>query len=257
MKIKCPHCRKELRPEDINISRNTGYCPDCRELFQLSGLLDSQADSTAAAEDDQVLSRGVPSGTRVLCRGNTVVVSTHYSRLVLCFLLPFTLVWSGMSLGGIYGPQIVHRQFNPAASLGGLPFLLGTLFLGALIVYTLFGKVVLWLNDDGVTFQRCCLRAPVHEYDIPDDSSYDRLAQSGGSDNAPQHWWSPRHWSWNQLRNVVIERSDRRRSLFSPAYSSSETLSLPYLPEKRRRFLIAMLRQEARRRRLHLNVIQL
>ena len=56
------------------------------------------------------------------------------------FLIPFTAVWSGLSLWGIYGSQIATGKFNAAASLAGLPFLLGTIVLISVIAHMLFGR---------------------------------------------------------------------------------------------------------------------
>ena len=52
-------------------------------------------------------------------------------------------VWSGFSLGGIYGSQIAAGEFNLGLSLFGIPFVLGTLFFGSLAVMTVRGKVVI------------------------------------------------------------------------------------------------------------------
>ena len=54
-------------------------------------------------------------------------------------LIPFTAVWSGFSLWGIYGSQIASGKFDAAASLAGLPFVLGTVVLVSVIVHMLFG----------------------------------------------------------------------------------------------------------------------
>ena len=55
------------------------------------------------------------------------------------FLIPFTAVWSGFSLWGIYGPQIAAGKFDALASLAGLPFVLGTVVLISVIIHLLFG----------------------------------------------------------------------------------------------------------------------
>lgn len=56
------------------------------------------------------------------------------------FLIPFTAVWSGLSLWGIYGSQFAKGKFDPAASLTGLPFVIGTAVLLAVIANMLFGR---------------------------------------------------------------------------------------------------------------------
>ena len=61
------------------------------------------------------------------------------------FLLPFTLVWVGGSLGGIYGTQIVQGKFNWMMSLFGLPFLVGSVALIGLTIMAVAGRTVVEL----------------------------------------------------------------------------------------------------------------
>ncbi|MFM2211145.1 MAG: hypothetical protein RL639_339 [Verrucomicrobiota bacterium] len=61
------------------------------------------------------------------------------------FLVPFTLVWAGGSLGGIYGTQIAKGEFNLMMSLFGLPFLLGSVALIGLTVMTVCGRTIVEL----------------------------------------------------------------------------------------------------------------
>ena len=65
------------------------------------------------------------------------------------FLVPFMLIWSGGSLGGIYGTQIAKQQFSLLQSLFGIPFLLGTLFFGFITLMMTFGKVELSIDRQG------------------------------------------------------------------------------------------------------------
>lgn len=64
---------------------------------------------------------------------------------IAVFLVPFTLVWAGGSLGGIYGTQIAKGEFNWMMSLFGLPFLVGSFFLVALTVMSVCGRTVVEL----------------------------------------------------------------------------------------------------------------
>lgn len=59
------------------------------------------------------------------------------------FLVPFTLVWSGFSLGGIYGSQLVKGHFALVPSLFGLPFLIGSIFLVGATLMALWGHIVI------------------------------------------------------------------------------------------------------------------
>ena len=94
--------------------------------------VDALADVDLAAPPRGVkVSRSLISGIEINYR--------HFNPAVLA-LIPFTAVWSGFSLWGIYGPQIASGQFDAAASLAGLPFVLGTVVLISVIVHMLFGR---------------------------------------------------------------------------------------------------------------------
>ena len=82
-----------------------------------------------------------PKGVRIdesPIRGKSII----YQKIppVVWFLIPFTAVWSGGSMFGIYGSQIKHGHFEWAPSLFGLPFLLGSLVLVSIILFSLFGR---------------------------------------------------------------------------------------------------------------------
>lgn len=59
------------------------------------------------------------------------------------FLVPLMLVWSGGSLSAIYGRQLVKGHFSLMPSRFGLPFLIGTIFLGAMTLMTACGGIVI------------------------------------------------------------------------------------------------------------------
>jgi hypothetical protein len=72
---------------------------------------------------------------------------------VVFFLIPFMCVWSGLSIGGIYGTQIAQGEFNAVLSLFGIPFLLGTFLLGWLVVMSVCGRIDVAIDrNDGQIF---------------------------------------------------------------------------------------------------------
>jgi hypothetical protein len=81
-------------------------------------------------------------------------IETVYRRInpVAFFLVPFTGLWSGFSLWGIYGSQWTSGKFDPVMSLAGLPFLIGTIFLLGMIVFLLFGSWRVHLDRGRVRF---------------------------------------------------------------------------------------------------------
>jgi hypothetical protein len=68
-------------------------------------------------------------------------------------MVPFTALWSGGSICGIYGSQIINGKFDLEQSLFGIPFLLGTVALLGFIVYLTLSKWVVTLNrGEGTVF---------------------------------------------------------------------------------------------------------
>ena len=59
---------------------------------------------------------------------------------VIFFLIPFTALWSGLSLWGTYGSQWMSGKFDSVMSLAGLPFAIGTIVLIGVIFFLLFGR---------------------------------------------------------------------------------------------------------------------
>lgn len=89
-----------------------------------------------------------PKGVSVLetMDGFRLVVSTR--SCIALFLVPFTLLWAGGSLGGIYGTQIAKGRFELALSLFGIPFLLGSVFLVGLTAMAVAGRCVVELAGE-------------------------------------------------------------------------------------------------------------
>lgn len=78
-------------------------------------------------------------------RGGTTI-SYHRLSPSLLFLIPFTAVWSGISMWGFYGTQISTGTFDLGKSLFGLSFLIGTIILVSLDTYLLIGKTRVTLD---------------------------------------------------------------------------------------------------------------
>jgi hypothetical protein len=141
MNIACPSCRSAIAMDDVNVSTDIALCRGCGETFSLSAIV-------GGAGIDGPDLNAPPSGAwfEQLSRGFRVGASTR-SWMAL-FLVPFTCVWAGMSLSGIYGKQITSRHFDPFSSLFGLPFLVGSIALVSMCAMTVAGKVELLQSED-------------------------------------------------------------------------------------------------------------
>ena len=133
--------------DDVNVAKDIALCRRCGESYPFSDLVES-------APVRFVDLANPPRGAWFVQNppvGFEVGASTRSGAAF--FLVPFMCVWSGFSLGGIYGTQIVKRKFDLMISLFGIPFLLGTALFGSLALMTVFGKVVVRLaGDEAVVF---------------------------------------------------------------------------------------------------------
>ena len=131
---KCLHCNTVISLDDVNVASDLALCRHCGRTMKFSEI----APMAGAAEVDEL---HPPKGVRLeesVIHGQTII----YKKIspVVYFLIPFTAVWSGMSMFGIYGTQIAKGRFDLYSSLFGLPFLLGTIVLVSIILFNLFGR---------------------------------------------------------------------------------------------------------------------
>lgn len=151
---------------------------------------------------------------------------------------------------GIYGTQIIKGKFELSQSLFGIPFLIGTIVLLSVIFFTLFSKIMMRLNDAGVTFDAHCFRVPSlpNEYDMTAAYSVTQPVQQ-----PKKGLFAPKFFAWKDLRTVVLG-SPRRQG--TPAYMQARdtpsTFFMPYFPQARRDYMLAILRDTARRKGIRL-----
>lgn len=154
MPTPCPSCGQPFLPADVNVAADVAYCRRCEQAWKLSLLANgagvAQPPAPPSAKDAAALDAALaqpPAGVtfQETARGFTLRATTRSP--VAFFLVPFLLVWSGGSLGGVFGVQWVQGKFNPALSLFSLPFLVGTVFLGSLTLMAVCGHVALRVED--------------------------------------------------------------------------------------------------------------
>jgi hypothetical protein len=143
MKFYCPTCRQQFLPENINVQTDIALCKACGNVSRLSNLVDMEVSS-------EVL-RNLPKGTWYEETVSGCVFGATTRHPMAFFLVPFMCVWSGFSLSGIYGSQIIKRQFNLTTSLFGIPFLLGSLLFWSIALMTICGKVEVRVDDGAGT----------------------------------------------------------------------------------------------------------
>jgi hypothetical protein len=129
----CPNCGKELPLADVNVAQDLALCRACgfTGAFLAAMPVPQMTDEEMARPPKRVsLQREF---------GDTLTITCRPKRTALLFLVPFTALWSGISMAGIYGTQMASGHFDWRLSLFGLPFLIGTIGFLVAILYTLFG----------------------------------------------------------------------------------------------------------------------
>ena len=148
MRVECPACKQAIPADSINVAKDVAMCPACNEAFALSELV-------AEGHETDVELTEPPGGTWFRTEANGWELGGTTRHPIAFFLVPFMCVWSGFSLGGIHGSQIVQSKFNLVMSLFGLPFVAGTLLFGSIMLMTIVSKVTIRVEDgEGVIFHR-------------------------------------------------------------------------------------------------------
>jgi hypothetical protein len=140
--MNCPKCLAEVPQTHINVATDVAQCTQCHNVFKISENISAQIDPHFDKNNP-------PNGAWIEQGYETMTLGATTRSWMALFIVPFMLVWSGGSLGGIYGTQIMEGNFNPFTSLFGIPFLIGTIFLGSYALMTVFGKVEITLNTEG------------------------------------------------------------------------------------------------------------
>ena len=148
MKVTCPKCKLVIPPGRLNVGADLAHCEKCNEAFLISSLLAMGQVPEEFSIDEP------PPGAWFQDTGSGWRIGASTRSPAAFFLVPFMCVWSGFSLGGIYGLQIFNGEFNLLLSLFGVPFLLGTLLFGSIAIMAVCGKVVVAIdNDYGCVFE--------------------------------------------------------------------------------------------------------
>lgn len=140
----CPQCRKPIPLEDVNVSTDIALCRGCQRPWSYADLLE---DYEGLPPDPM----HPPSGAWCISTPRGFEAGASTRSPIAFFLVPFMCVWSGLSLGGIYGTQIASGKFELSQSLFGIPFVIGTVIFGSIALMSICGKVTASVADDTLT----------------------------------------------------------------------------------------------------------
>ena len=146
--IICPECRTDFDNKNINAAENIAHCGSCGKISKLSELVTAQESRHKSIHDFDR-----PSGVSFENTGRGFRLTATLRSALAFFLVPFSIVWIGGSIGGIYGSQLATGNFNLTQSLFGIPFLIGSVFLGSATLLNLFGRIEIHADQyDGHIF---------------------------------------------------------------------------------------------------------
>ncbi|GAB3339238.1 hypothetical protein GCM10027429_25360 [Marivirga atlantica] len=140
--MKCPNCNTDVQSQHINIQTDLAQCQSCHNIFKIS-------EAFGNINSDGFDLNNPPKGTWIRHEMNQIVIGATTRSPIAFFLVPFMVVWSGGSIGGIYGSQIIKGEFDPFMSLFGIPFLIGSVIFWSLALMAIWGKVELSLDKHG------------------------------------------------------------------------------------------------------------
>ncbi|HEX7261284.1 MAG TPA: hypothetical protein VF258_05670 [Luteolibacter sp.] len=103
---RCQSCGSGIALGDVNVVNDIALCRSCGKTMSFSEI----APIPGAENID--LNRP-PKGVRI--EGSPIYGrSIIYRKIspVVFFLIPFTAAWSGFSMSGIYGSQIMEGKFD-------------------------------------------------------------------------------------------------------------------------------------------------
>lgn len=141
MSLACSRCGHLIPPADLNVQTDVALCRACGHLGQVSDFASPRPSSHTIAHPP-------PGAWRRDSFAGPVFGATTRSPLAF-FLVPFMLVWTGGSLGGIYGTQIAKGEFDPFLSLFGLPFIAGSVIFWGITLMAIAGRVEVRVGPDG------------------------------------------------------------------------------------------------------------
>ncbi len=144
--ILCPTCNNPVLPADLNIATDVAFCRACNKPFAVSDVVHGYTKAQA------VFDKATPApGTWFHDDGVETRIGASTRSPVAFFVVPFAAIWSGFSLGMLYGTQIVSGKFNIIFSLFGIPFLMGSVIIWSIALMLIAGKTEVRIRSGEAT----------------------------------------------------------------------------------------------------------
>lgn len=179
--FRCPNCGQELPLADVNVAQDVALCRACG--FTGSFL----AAATVPRLSDEEMARPPKRVSLTREFGDALTITCRPKRTALLFLVPFVAIWSGVSMAAIYVVPLATGQFDWKMGLFGLPFLIGTVVLVAIILNVLVGKTTVTLTKGKVQVGTHLLGwQRIREMDCDRETSVSLQKSSVRVNNVPQ-----------------------------------------------------------------------
>ena len=138
--MACPACHTDIAPENVSVLRDLAACRGCQRDFSYAEL---------AADDDirHVDLHHPPAGAWFLPRANGFSVGVSLRSARGLFLVPFTVAWVAFPVGGLIGAELAGGQVQLRTLLFALPFM--AVVLAWLSLLSLCGRLT--FTADGAT----------------------------------------------------------------------------------------------------------
>ncbi len=158
--MNCPSCQIKVPRDAINIQKDIAGCQSCGNIFSISDQVNPQKEETnlytkSVKESFDKKSQASfdmnnpPKGAYINHLPNGVQIGASTRSWMALFIVPFAIVWSAGSIGGIYGSQVFTGEFDILISLFGIPFLFGSIFVWSLALMAVAGKIEVNLDSNG------------------------------------------------------------------------------------------------------------
>lgn len=147
MIVQCPKCHGRIDAANINVQSDSALCSGCGEMFAPSMQLERGSRGAAnynhAAHTAFAQAEASPR-VQLQQDGNDWTISWKRRNIISgLFIGVFLTFWGGFSVGGIYVTPFLNGQLDLQNCLFGLPFLLGSVVLFSMVMFSFFGRVVM------------------------------------------------------------------------------------------------------------------
>ena len=222
IEVVCPECHQPIPLEDIQPAANLAICRSCNLTHRLSGIV------TGSELDDVSLDQK-PRRLTIQNEADGLRIVYKHIPGIFWFILPFTCVWGGGSMWGIF---VEGKTLETSTLLMGLPFVMGTIVLIGVLLCMSCGQRVVRIRSTGSREGEC-----TYFYGVGSIGITKRIAYHSETDVLLEYGsCSVNH---RPVEDIVIRNdadNDEKKEIRFGAF----------IPDKAKRYLAALIRTTIR-----------